>query len=440
MYFKRHIDSVLTEWRNEPDRKPLFLRGARQVGKSSAVRQLAKQFDYFIEINFEEQPKAHKIFDKNLTPAEICENIVAIYNIPVIEGKTLLFFDEVQACLPAISSLRFFFEKMPGLHVLAAGSLLEFALGQLPSFGVGRVRSVFMYPFSFNEFLLATGNDLLLGAKERANHQHPLNTAVHEKLLGLFRKFLVLGGMPEVVSVYCQTTNLLHCQRVLDDLILSFRDDFAKYKKHVDPLVIAEVYKAVALQTGSKFVYSKASQSISHYYSKAAINLLKMAGLVIPVTHTDANGLPLGAEQDLRKQKIYYNDTGLLQRELGLNTGEILLAENFDSINKGAIAEQAVGLEMLKNCSPFTRAELFYWQREIPSSNAEVDYIIQLGQTIVPVEVKASSKGSMQSLHQFIARKKCQFGIRISDENYGQYEKIKVYPVYAVAELLKLQI
>lgn len=437
MYFKRHIDSILTEWKKEHDRKPLFLRGARQVGKSSAVRHLALQFEHFVEINFEEQKNAHRIFEHNLDPVEICENIASLYNIPITEGKTLLFLDEVQACLPAISSLRFFYEKIPGLHVVAAGSLLEFALEQLPSFGVGRIRSVFMYPCSFNEFLDATGNELLLKAKENASHLKPLNTALHEKLLGLYRKFLILGGMPEILKNYIQLVDMLKCQRILDDLLISFKDDFTKYKKRVSPLIISEVYKAIASQSGGKFVYSKVSESLSLHHAKEACNLLIKAGLIFTVTHSSANGIPLGAGHDLKKQKLFYNDTGLFQRELDLNIGEILLANSFEVINKGAIAEQSVGLEMLKYNNPYIPADLHYWHREAAGSNAEVDYVIQLDRQIIPVEVKASSKGSMQSLRQFITSKNSPFGIRVSDENFCRYDNIRVFPIYAISELLK---
>ena len=155
IYHKRFIDNILVDWKNSDDRKPLLLRGARQIGKSSAVRQLSKSFEHYVEINFEEKPEIKELFQRSLSPYQLCENLSFFTGIPIIPGKTLLFFDEIQSCLPAISSLRFFYEQMPELHLIAAGSLLEFALSELPSYGVGRVRSAFMYPFSFDEFLLA---------------------------------------------------------------------------------------------------------------------------------------------------------------------------------------------------------------------------------------------------------------------------------------------
>lgn len=160
-YLHRKIDAQLLGWSKESKRKPLFVPDARQVGKSSAVRQLGSQFDYFVEINFNQRADVRLLFEKNMSPQEICENLSLLYNTPIIPGKTLLFFDEVQASIAAISSLRYFYEKYPELHLIAAGSLLEFALEELPSFGVGRVRSMFVYPFSFEEFMIATGNKLL---------------------------------------------------------------------------------------------------------------------------------------------------------------------------------------------------------------------------------------------------------------------------------------
>ena len=183
MYIKRQIDSELTAWKNSPQHKPLLLRGARQVGKTETIRQLSKQFENYLEINFEENLQVHSVFSGDLSPDGLCENLSAIFNISIRPGKTLLFLDEIQACIPAIRSLRFFYEKMPELHVIAAGSLLEFALTEIPSFGVGRIRSIFMYPMSFNEFLFACDEKLLLAKKNDASTENPLNIALHHKLL-----------------------------------------------------------------------------------------------------------------------------------------------------------------------------------------------------------------------------------------------------------------
>ena len=254
MYLPRKIDNELLLWKSEDGRKPLLLRGARQVGKSSSVRKLGESFESFLEINFEENKKIYSLFSGDLTPQILCENLSLMFDMEIIPGKTLLFFDEVQACIPAISSLRFFYEKMPGLHVIAAGSLLEFALTEIPSFGVGRLRSVYMYPLSFDEFLDAIGQEKLRELKSKANAQNPLTEPLHDKLLTLLKKFLIIGGMPEVVLNYVTKNDLRDCQRVLEDLISSFRADFAKYKVKIPSLRIREVFESVVQQAGGKII------------------------------------------------------------------------------------------------------------------------------------------------------------------------------------------
>ncbi|MBU1063442.1 AAA family ATPase [bacterium] len=440
MYLARKIDRELLEWIKESRRKPLLLRGARQVGKSTAVRNLAGHFEYFLEINFEEQRRVHSLFMGDLSPRELCDNLAVMYNIPVIAGKTLLFLDEIQACIPAISSLRFFYEKLPDLHVIAAVSLLEFALGELPSFGVGRVRTLFMYPFSFNEFLNASGEKLLLSAKQNATLEKPLQEALHRKLLKYLKQFLVLGGMPEAISKYVQGMNLRDCQRVLDDLIISLKADFTKYKKRVPALRLSEVLDSVVHQMGSKFIYSNVTTEANHKQIKEAIELLIMAGLVIPVTHSSSNGIPLGAECDHKKRKMLIYDTGIFQRLLGLPISEILFEDNFSAVNKGKIAELYVGLELLKSASCYERPDLYYWQREALNSNAELDYVIQYQGEIIPIEVKSGSKGSMQSLYIFLKEKKRPYGIRFSLENYSTYDQVKVFPLYGVSEIERILI
>ncbi|MDB5091206.1 MAG: ATPase, superfamily, partial [Mucilaginibacter sp.] len=410
--------------------------GARQVGKSTAIRELAKQFDNFLEVNFEEQRRVHGLFEGDLNPKELCENLSILYNVPIIPGKTLLFFDEIQACIPAISSLRFFYEKYPELHVIAAGSLLEFALAEIPSFGVGRIRSLFIYPLSFDEYLDGIGEKQLLDAKRKASLKNLLAEPIHQKLLNHVKRFLILGGMPEVVADYVQNNDLSKCGQVLDDLITSLKTDFAKYKKQVPFLRISEVFDSVVQQSGGKFVYTKAATEANHKQIKEATDLLMMAGLVIPVTHTAANGLPLGAEVNPKKRKMLLLDTGIFQRLLGLDISEILLEDDFDIINKGAIAEQHVGLELLKSFSCYRQESLYFWHREAKSSNAEVDYVVQQKENIIPIEVKSGRKGSMQSLFLFLAEKKAPFGIRFSLENYSMYENIRVYPIYAVSEMV----
>jgi len=436
-YFFRNIDSKLLAWSLDPDHKVLMLRGARQVGKSSSVRHLGKNFPYFLEVNFEEDKEVRSFFEKgSLSPQPVCELLALRYGIPVIPGQTLLFFDEIQACIPAISSLRFFYEKMPDLHVIAAGSLLEFALEEIPSFGVGRITSLFMYPLSFFEFLNALGENLLVEAICKAGPKNPLHEVIHTKAVELLKRFLLIGGMPEAISNYIKNNDLLKVQTVLSSLLISIQNDFVKYKKRVPFSRLNEVFESVARQTEGKFVYEKAATQTSNIHVKQALELLIMAGLVYPVTHTAANGIPLGAEINPKFQRMFLMDTGLLQRILGLEMSQIFMTNDFKTVNRGAIAELFVGLEIVKNSFCYTPTPLYCWQREKSNGTAQVDFIIQRGEEIIPVEVKSGTQGAMQSLRLFMKEKGIKKGIRTSLENFAYYDNIEVYPVYAISTIL----
>jgi predicted AAA+ superfamily ATPase len=436
MYIERNIDKELLEWSTSSSRKPLLIRGARQVGKSTAVRHLSEQFESFIEINFDEQSHYASLFEKNTSVDEVLDQLAVIANTEIIEGKTLLFLDEIQACLPAISLLRYFYEKKPNLHIIAAGSLLEFALSELPSFGVGRVRSMFMYPFSFTEFLGALNEKSLIKLLSQSSCNKPLNEIVHDKLKKYLKKFLIIGGMPEVVHAYVSNGNLLEVQRVLDDLIISIQADFTKYKKRIPSNRIKLVFDGVVQQVGLKYQYSDHHSILSSVQIKQVIDLLEMAGLVHGVVHSSCNGVPLGAESNIKKRKNLVFDTGIFQRILGLDVASVLLKDDFEVINKGNIAELFVGLELIKLGSCYEKKSLYYWHRESKNSQAEVDYVIQKQDQIIPIEVKAGTKGAMQSMFLFIEEKKTNYGIRFSLENFSEYDRVKVFPLYAVQNFL----
>ena len=436
-YFPRTIDRELLAWSKTPGRKPLLLRGARQVGKSSAVKNLSKTFKYFVEVNFDDRKDVHTFFEQTLSPQEICQQLSIVYRIPIRPDETLLFFDEIQACLPALSKLRYFYEQYPELHLVAAGSLLEFAIEETPSYGVGRIRSIFMFPFSFQEFLQALGDGMLVEAYQKATPQNPLQEPVHNQLVNLLKTFLIIGGMPEVVAEYAKTQDFLHCQNVLSDILISLKNDFAKYKKRVPALRINEVFESVARQAEGKFIYERATVQSSNAQVKQALDLLVMAGLVYPVTHSAANGIPLGAEINLKYQRFILFDTGLFQHILDLDIARILVANDFQAINRGAIAEIFVGLELIKSASCYNPKSLYCWQREKRQSSAQIDYLVQQGEQIIPIEVKAGTIGKMQSLHLFLNEKQLENGIRTSLENFARYDKIKVYPLYAIGNIFQ---
>jgi uncharacterized protein len=322
------------------------------------------------------------------------------------------------------------------LHVIAAGSLLEFALEDLTSWGVARIRSLYMYPMSFDEFLLANNEDALIELKKNASELNPLNPAFHEKLKDYLKKFLIFGGMPEAVQTFIsQSTDIHAIQNILADITISYNDDFAKYKSRIPVMRLREVMESVVKQSGGKYIYSKALQLSSPAQAKEAIALLEMAGLVYKVYHTSGEGIPLGAGANYKKFKALLHDIGIFQQLSGLRLSELLIANNIDLLNKGNIAETFAGLELIKYSDVHEKKQLFYWHREKRGSSAEVDYVIEMNGKPVPVEVKSGSTGKMQSMHRFLDEKKAPWGIRFSLENFSGYGKVRVIPLYAVSNL-----
>ncbi len=377
------------------------------------------------------------MFDGSYSPQEICQLLSIQLHTPIVAGKTLLFFDEIQACPQAINRLRYFYEKYPEQHLVAAGSLLEFALETLPSYGVGRIRSIFMYPFSFEEFLWATGDEMLADMINRATPDAPLPEPIHQQAVRQLRTFMVLGGMPAVMARYCEDGNIIECQNILRELIRSFRDDFAKYRQRVPTTRIDAVFRSVAEQGLGKFVYNKVNCEGNSEQVRMALNTLILAGLVYPVTHTSANGIPLGAEINEKYRRMIFFDTGMLQSMLCLDLGEYLASADMQVINRGAIAETFVGNEIVKSSPCYDPQGLFCWHREKSGSSAEVDYVVQIGDKIHPIEVKSGTKGSMQSMRLFLQQKGVDYGIRTSLENFSRYDDIRVYPLYAIKNVFR---
>ena len=432
---ERSIDLHLKAWFTSKRRKAMLLRGARQVGKTWSVRELGKQAKYFCELNFEEDKDLARFFSGSLAPEKIVEKLSAYKNCPIRAGETLLFFDEVQACPDALRSLRFFYEKIPNLHIIAAGSLLEFALSEMPSFGVGRIQSLFMYPLSFREFLQAHEETIMIDYIGKLNRYDPIDHPLFEKLKEYYRTYLLIGGFPEVVESHIQNHDLLECMNILDDLILSFRDDFSKYKKHVPLLRLNETFQATATLAGGKFKFSNVNPHLPSYQIKDALELLVLAGLAHKIYHTSAQGIPLGSQVNEKKFKVIPCDVGLYQRLLGLELAEELIASDNDIINKGQSSEVVTGTELLVYSSAKNNAPLYYWHRESRGSNAEVDYLIEFEGDIIPLEVKTGDRGKMQSLRVFMSTHDTPYGIRMSLENAGEYDDIKVVPACTIFRL-----
>ncbi len=432
---KRNIEIELAAWAAEKERKPLLLRGARQVGKTYSVRLLGKSFRHFVEINFEERPDAKFFFNDALSARPLCEKLSAFIGVPIIEGQTLLFFDEVQSCPAVLAALRFFHEQMPNLHVIAAGSLLEFALQDIPSLGVGRLTSRFMYPLTFPEFLDALGEKSLVEMIDTASFDKPLDLPFHKKLIEYLRTYMLVGGMPEAVNSYVASHDLLRVMNVLDDLILTFQDDFAKYRRRIPLERLAETFRSVAAQTGGKFICAEVERDIKSTAILNVLDLLVKAGLVHQVFKTPATGIPLGTMTDRRIFKALLFDVGIHQRLLGLNMSSHMTADETALTNNGSMAELIVGLHLAAYQSSHRRPELFYWQRDDRGSNAEVDYVIQRGNDIVPVEVKSGIRGTMQSMRIFLKLRGFPHGLRVSLENFGRLNDVDILPLYAIHKI-----
>lgn len=382
---------------------------------------------------------------------------IAIYiNVPIEEGKTLLFLDEIQECPEAIMALRFFKEDYPGLHVIAAGSLLEFTLQELPTFGVGRIHTLFMYPMTFDEFLNANNENGLISMKKQADSQHPLDAAFHEKLIEYFRIYLLVGGMPEAVLAWIKTHNFNQCSHIQEDIILTYEDDFSKYKKRVSPDLLRTTLHGICHQPGEKITFKQISADYRSSQIREAVRLLTLAGLVIPVIATSGNGIPLDAEANEKNMKILLLDSGLLLSVLQLegNLAQhlvelIMTGSPQDLVNKGGLVEMVAGLELLRNKPCVQRQKMFYWEKS-GNSIAKIDYLDTFHLKVTPIEIKSGTQGGMKSLWQFMREKRLTEAIRCSFENFGEFtytdpqadnakRHITIIPLYALDNLREMK-
>ena len=447
-YLSRRIDTYLQDWRCDADRKPLLVRGARQVGKSCAVRHLGESFEYYLEVNFERDTAVSDIFSGNADVHDITEKLSMYYGVPVEPGRTLLFLDEIQSCPKALHSLWFFREDYPQLHVIAAGSLLEFALKDMRSYGVGRISSLFVYPMSFDEFLEAQDLDGMVRLKREASAAKPLMDVFHHKLVEQFRQYMLIGGMPAAVAKYVETKSYLKARMILADLRVAYIDDFSKYAGRVNPDLLRHTLNSVARQTGTKFVYSMVDGGYRTDQVKTALTYLRDAGLIVPVYHTAANGIPLGVETNSKFIKYIMIDNALMLDFLEMSDNiqdreKLILTDTAENIvDKGGVTEMMAGLEILKYMSPNERHDLYYWQDTNKGNVAEVDYVVSREGHVVPIEVKSGVKGSMRSLYELLSKpqKDIPYAIRCSLENFGSFlspagKPISICPLYAISNI-----
>lgn len=408
----RFFTEYLIEWKNRTHRKPMIVRGARQVGKTFTIEEFGNEnFDETITINFEETPDLKHFFQTNDTE-QIIRNLEIYFGKQIISFKTLLFFDEIQTCPEAIVSLRYFYEKIPDLHIIAAGSLLDHTLNDLQySMPVGRVEFAYMYPLNFYEFLFALNEESLVVFLKNYTIRQEIPLPIHNKLLKYVRLYFFVGGMPEAVKIYSETKSLLNIERIHESIIKSFEFDFSKYGTRSQQNIMVKLLKYLPKTIGRKFKYTNFDDSVRSNAIKKALNLLNMSRIIHSVYNTKATGIPLENDASEKVFKTLFLDIGLVNHILKLRLIDL---ESQIMNNEGSLAEQFVGQELLCLDSYFTESNIYYWMREKRNSEAEIDYLTQTGNRIVPIEVKAGKTGTLKSLQVFVAEKKLDKAIRFN--------------------------
>lgn len=395
MKFERKAYIGLLKWKNNPNRKPLIIRGARQVGKSTLVNQFSKEFRHFIPLNMEK--KAHqRFFEGSNDVRQIIEAVFLSTNTPKDKGPVLLFIDEIQDCPRAIQMLRYFYEERPDIFVVAAGSLLEFALREVPSFPVGRVEQMVLHPFDFEEFLMAIGHTAAL---EALNHI-PVEPHAHDTLLELFHTYAAIGGMPEIVRQYLDEQSMANLAHTYESLWQGYKDDVVKYARNPTDRKVMQHVIYTAPQEKDRVAFEGFGHS--NYRSREvgeALRSLDQARILQLVYPSSSIRPPL--ETDLKKRpRLQFLDTGLLNHAMQLQADMIGL-EDLNSLYKGRIVQHLVTQELMaQHDTPSYKPH--FWVRENANSQAEVDLLHVHKQYIIPIEVKSGESGTLRSLHQFM--------------------------------------
>ncbi|MGV8137737.1 MAG: ATP-binding protein [Mangrovibacterium sp.] len=430
---KRSITEKLTAWKNNPGRKPLLIRGARQVGKTYSIIEFGKTHfnGNTHNINFEKNPDLYPIFQQNLDSNRILSELELVLGKRIVPGNDLLFFDEIQECPKAIMALRYFFEEKPELHVIAAGSLLEFALKDI-SFPVGRLQMLVMYPMTFEEFLVSTGKELLAERIKQPDSQFPevvINMINHEMY-----NYFIVGGMPECVDAFVNTGSFIDTMQIQTDLIATLRQDFAKYAGHADKRCLNSVLNSVTRKVGEQIKYTHLADDFSPPTIKKAFELLEMARLFSKVRAASPGGIPLGASASEKIFKTIFLDIGLMSNINGFYSDKTVSKQRFASAWNGKMAEQFVGQELRASGNE----NLYYWVREKRGSSAETDYLIEKEAEVIPVEVKSGKSGKLKSLHLLLnTYSNVKTAYVLTEDKYGEIpeQKIKFRPLFCAANL-----
>lgn len=430
---QRHLEKELIEWKEKEEHLPILLRGARQVGKSHLVEQFGKtQFKDVAIVDFENRPEFKDAFSSR-DPKEILMRLEFALRKPIRIGQSLLFLDEIQECREALSSLRYFKEKMPELHVIAAGSLLEFLLKEEDfSFPVGRIEFLYLKPLSFMEYLEAAC-PFVAERLSRFDLQNPPSQLEHQELLKWVQRYLFIGGMPAAVKESLKEESLLNTQRVHHRILQAYESDFGKYAKHTQHKYLRIIFQKAPALVSQVLKFKKIDEEIRARELKPGLDLLYHAGLLQRVFSTTAAGLPLHAHMKEDRYKLLYLDVGLLQTASKVDASHFF-DTNILQINAGMIAEQLVGQELLAYDAPYQNLPLLFWERT-GGGQAEIDYVVSVRSDIIPIEVKAGATGSLRSMQEFLKEKKGRLGVRISEHPLSLHKQVLSIPLYMVNHL-----
>ena len=430
---KRFITEKLIAWKESKNRKPLLVRGARQTGKSWIINDFGKtSFHGNIHtINLEKRPDIHRIFKLNYDINRIISDLEIVVNSKIVPGRDLIFFDEIQECEEAILSLRYFYEDLPKLHVIAAGSLLEFSLQNIP-FPVGRVQIMNMYPMTFYEFLEATEKSIVL--EKMKEQKEEFSQTLHDTLNNSLKEYFTVGGMPECVKSFSETRSIRDVFEIQTDLLVTFRQDFAKYAGRADKDCLYSVMTNGSNQIGNQIKYSALAEGFSSTTIKNAFNLLETARIFRRIKATSPSGVPLESLSSNKKFKAAFLDIGLMSCINGISENIALSPDNVTSVFRGKAAEQFVAQELIAaGHSPY------YWAGDTSTSSAEVDFLIEKENSVIPIEVKSGTGGRLRSLHMILDKYPAiKEGLVISNQPFSSLpeQRLVFLPLYMVAEYL----
>lgn len=424
---KRKIYNNLLQWKNKSDRKPLIVNGARQVGKSYILQEFGRQeFDNYIIVNFETDRQLAEKFEENITPKPIIQYLESAHSQRITPGKTLIIFDEIQASEKALTSLKYFCEQASEYHVVAAGSLLGVAINRKQySFPVGKVDEITLFPMDFEEYLWAMGREMLADTiREHYRFNEPLD--VHSVAIECYNQYLIVGGMPAAVKEFVATNSFVAVADIQNRVLNEYIADMAKYAEPSTSIKIRACYESIPAQLAKenrKFQYSVVQRGGSSTIFGESIEWLKYAGVILKCQKTTQGTMPIKVYIDLSDFKLYMSDIGMLTMQSGIAAQAILSPLDIDSPFMGAIAENYIAQVFSTNLIP-----LLYWKND---NTAEVDFVIQKGVDVIPIEVKSGLRVRSKSLGIFMEKYKCPYGIRISKKNFGFENNIKSIPLYA---------